>query len=609
MKKKSWVLWFTMVLMTFAVMAGGCGGGTDGSTDVDVTLLGLELSVGELSPTFSPSVTNYTATVDSATASIIVTATAAAPDDVKISVNTVNVGSGSGYVVSLNEGTNTINIDVSALDDSDALITYAVVVTRGEASEEGKEGFYIPMPVTQEELDDIERNGRIDLKLDSMLLPDGSYVKDFLDVPLPWSVTDNSSASFIRQAATPITRVQFNAAIARIMKRAWDLTNRDLDDSTRNTNFEVRDDNEKAKEQDHGNGVKFGQKRYVYIYGVYGSLGDLDRKGFNPAMHGNGGCGHDMYGMDCVGFVRECLAAADIPATPSISPIPNTFTPNGLSPWFPNNSPLVVVDKSEEIGNTPPLPGDILVYSGHVALCVRLDTDGDGVTEIAIAHSVGRTNVPSYSCQEYLNSQDLDASQIGGELGSNGPHAQNYQWTLEQNKYPRRETRRLRIVPREVAAEICYITLTWGDNPRDLDSHLVGPDSNGGSFHVDYRNREVTDANLDVDDTSSYGPEIITLRTLRPGIYRYFVHHYSGSGSLSTSEAVVTLNVNNAGDISGMQRTKSFAVPLQGEGLVWNVFNIRVDEQNHASLETVNTITPNFEGYSAVQVMRSSKVK
>jgi hypothetical protein len=134
--------------------------------------------------------------------------------------------------------------------------------------------------------------------------------------------------------------------------------------------------------------------------------------------------------------------------------------------------------------------------------------------------------------------------------------------------------------------------LTWGDNPRDLDAHLVGPNADGSSFEIYYGSRENENANLDVDDTSSYGPEIITLKTLHPGTYKYFVYHFSGSGTLSTSEAVVNLSVNE-GAISGTGATRSFSVP-QGEGKFWNVFNINVDAQGHATLEEVNAITTSF---------------
>src|SRR5690606_13893163 len=59
------------------------------------------------------------------------------------------------------------------------------------------------------------------------------------------------------------------------------------------------------------------------------------------------------------------------------------------------------------------------------------------------------------------------------------------------------------------------IVLTWGSTPRDLDSHLTGTLDSEQLFHVCYYSRKyIVDgeimAELDLDDTSSYGPETVT---------------------------------------------------------------------------------------------------
>ena len=50
------------------------------------------------------------------------------------------------------------------------------------------------------------------------------------------------------------------------------------------------------------------------------------------------------------------------------------------------------------------------------------------------------------------------------------------------------------------------VVLTWGKTPDDLDSHMI--------FLATtlLENKTGTDAELDVDDTDSYGPETITLQ-------------------------------------------------------------------------------------------------
>jgi len=128
------------------------------------------------------------------------------------------------------------------------------------------------------------------------------------------------------------------------------------------------------------------------------------------------------------------------------------------------------------------------------------------------------------------------------------------------------------------------IRLSWGSSPRDLDSHLVGPTIDGGTFHLYY---PMADANgghsnrqyytLDLDDTSSYGPETTTIQTVVDGKYYFYIHNYSGEGSFGTSAAQVEV-------YKGDEIIATYNAPLnQGSGLYWNVF----------VLDTVaETITP-----------------
>jgi len=124
------------------------------------------------------------------------------------------------------------------------------------------------------------------------------------------------------------------------------------------------------------------------------------------------------------------------------------------------------------------------------------------------------------------------------------------------------------------------IVLTWGANPRDLDSHLVKLHCDPGNstscqvdYHVAYYNMHPTEeADLDRDDVTSYGPETITIHYLDTNAtYRYYVHNFSygwqaNSTSLSSSEATVTVYW-----LDGTVR--EFHVP-QGVGNAWKVFEI-----------------------------------
>lgn len=133
------------------------------------------------------------------------------------------------------------------------------------------------------------------------------------------------------------------------------------------------------------------------------------------------------------------------------------------------------------------------------------------------------------------------------------------------------------ISPDGLLGEGIRVVLNWGENPRDLDSHFTGPTDNGSRFHVYYNNKNHTDsknvANLDVDDTSSFGPETVTvLNRVNEGTYTYAVHNYTdrfnSNLNLSNSNATVRL-------YSGDVLLATYNVPIDKTGNVWRVFEIR----------------------------------
>jgi hypothetical protein len=145
------------------------------------------------------------------------------------------------------------------------------------------------------------------------------------------------------------------------------------------------------------------------------------------------------------------------------------------------------------------------------------------------------------------------------------------------------------------------VILTWGLNPNDLDSHMTGPNADGSRWHVNFAND--TDGGicaLDVDDTTSYGPETITcpessLVSLRNGIYRYSVHQYAGSGTIGTSGAAVRLEFANG-------TVYNYTPPAGawiGDDDVWTVFELTVNNGT-ISVAPVNRVTNNVD-WSNVQ--------
>ena len=94
--------------------------------------------------------------------------------------------------------------------------------------------------------------------------------------------------------------------------------------------------------------------------------------------------------------------------------------------------------------------------------------------------------------------------------------------------------------------------LTWQVDPRDLDSHLIKYDASDNElYHIYYGHESdsTTGDNLDVDDTSSYGSETVTIQDVdATARYVYAIYHFSGSGSISTTSSAV-VNVQTSSDL------------------------------------------------------------
>lgn len=149
------------------------------------------------------------------------------------------------------------------------------------------------------------------------------------------------------------------------------------------------------------------------------------------------------------------------------------------------------------------------------------------------------------------------------------------------------------------------IVLSWGSNPSDLDSHLVGPASSG-KFWVNYAADDYpagttttsasgfrvagtgTEAFLDVDNTIhgyDNGPETTTIVVPRTGAYRFLVHHFSGSSNISASGAQVKVYKGDA-----LLATFNPPNTAVGDEDVWDVFSMTVTSSGE-TITTNNSIT------------------
>ena len=124
------------------------------------------------------------------------------------------------------------------------------------------------------------------------------------------------------------------------------------------------------------------------------------------------------------------------------------------------------------------------------------------------------------------------------------------------------------------------IILTWGETPRDLDSHLTGPAPDGSRFHIYYADRTytyagTTYADLDLDDVTSYGPETITIYQQISGVYRYSVHDFSNR--FSTSSYALSNSGAQVRVYRGSDLVATYNVPSGQGGTLWTVFEMDGD--------------------------------
>ena len=147
----------------------------------------------------------------------------------------------------------------------------------------------------------------------------------------------------------------------------------------------------------------------------------------------------------------------------------------------------------------------------------------------------------------------------------------------------------------ETAGEL-RIVLTWGEEPWDLDSHLACYSSDK-PYHIwfgqtDFEGNSV--GNLDVDDTSSYGPETITVRNVKADEkFSYFVHDYTNSYSevaneMSLSGAKVQVYLEG-------KNIATYTIPTNQPGTLWHVFDFAGATK---TIKSVNTLEYQNDPYT-----------
>lgn len=127
------------------------------------------------------------------------------------------------------------------------------------------------------------------------------------------------------------------------------------------------------------------------------------------------------------------------------------------------------------------------------------------------------------------------------------------------------------VISPELSQGEIRIVLEWGSYPRDLDSYLDGTLDDGTPVHTSYNHRSASRggeviADLDVDDTSGFGPETTTIHNTN-GTFTFTVKDYLRTGDMSSSGATVKIYLP---DVAG---PTTMAVPAGLEN-TWTVCTI-----------------------------------
>lgn len=306
---------------------------------------------------------------------------------------------------------------------------------------------------------------------------------------------------------------------------------------------------------------------------------------------------------------------------PDASGMPEKVTLDSLSLLFNNFSGTVTLDKLQKLSSTKIEPVKtkertyVELTTGSLDIYIETDASGNIVSDNAwneiiltdankyrekkgqmtgvVIDAVSGEGVPGAkiefaAMQDVSHSDsvstgsdgsfslDLEADQYDVTITADGYLEEEFEFEVEENKNYSGEQF---VISPALAEGTARIVLEWGAEPRDLDSYLSGRTDEGDSVFVNYRNRRSTAggetiAELDVDDTSGYGPETITLYDLN-GVYTFTVVDFLATGTFQDYGATVKVY------LPGQSQPEVITMdPDAGVNIVWEVFEIDHGELN-----------------------------
>lgn len=122
--------------------------------------------------------------------------------------------------------------------------------------------------------------------------------------------------------------------------------------------------------------------------------------------------------------------------------------------------------------------------------------------------------------------------------------------------------------------------LIWDRLPKDLNSNLVGPN---GIVRYEKTDNGSALAVLDVDVQNGFGPETVTLKEVRDGVYKFYVNNVSKEVPLSESKAKVI--VFHGKDFSKVIEICKDSHP--NNHYYWHAFNIDTSNKKFEIVDQV----------------------
>lgn len=177
--------------------------------------------------------------------------------------------------------------------------------------------------------------------------------------------------------------------------------------------------------------------------------------------------------------------------------------------------------------NTPIMGAKVKVFSGY-------STFGD--YEEGTTDSTGKVTI-----------NIKDSGMYTVEVSKDGYITEKFEVQIMSNLV---ETQKTFHISPVMSGNVIRFVLSWGASPSDLDCHLTGTAGDGSDVNVCFANMSQTSssgqtiAELDVDDTNSFGPETVTLYDTT-GSYEFFIDDYTNSGTISSSGATVKIYVGS----------------------------------------------------------------